>query len=148
MPELDFMIVADYVRAEGALLHMIAAGVDTIFAAAVPALHRLGVGIRLTMTPAEAAYHHQIEIILQTEDGVRVAQINGGFEAQGDVPALPPGVRPSIAIPFNINVPLPVYGRYSLELLVDGNSLKSIGLTVSPPTAATAPPPLNSPGHA
>lgn len=64
MPQLDFMIVADYVRAEGALLHMIAAGVDTIYTPAVPALHRIGVGIRLTMTPAETQYHHQIEIIL------------------------------------------------------------------------------------
>src|SRR5260370_35353690 len=118
MPQLDFMIVADFVRAEGAVLHMIAAGIDTIYTPVVPALHRLGVGIRLTMTPAEAQYHHQIEITLQTEDGERLAQVNGGFAPPGDVPELPPGVRPSIAIPFNMNIPLPAYGRDSLKLLV------------------------------
>jgi hypothetical protein len=30
MPELDFMVAADYVRAEGGILHMIAAGIDTL----------------------------------------------------------------------------------------------------------------------
>jgi hypothetical protein len=149
MPQLDFMIVADYVRAEGALLHMIAAGVDTIYTPVVPALHRMGVGIRLTMTPAEAEHHHQIEIILMDEDGARIAQINGGFAPPDDgLPMLPPGVRPSIAIPFNMNVPLPSYGRYSLELLVDGNSLKSIDLTVSPAPPGVAGAPFTSPGHA
>jgi hypothetical protein len=147
MPQLDFMIVADYVRAEGGVLHMIAAGIDTIYTPAVPAIRQVGIGIRLTMTPAEARHQHLIEVIFQNEDGVRVAQINGGFAPQGDVPNLPAGVRPSIAIPFNMNLPLPAYGRYSLELLVDANSMKSVEMTVSPPPAGVPEEP-GVPGHA
>jgi Family of unknown function (DUF6941) len=128
------------------LLHMIAAGVDTIYTSAVPAIHQAGIGIRLTMTPAEARHQHQIEVVFQNEDGVRIAQITGAFAPQDAVvTALPPGVRPSIAIPFNMNMPIPAYGRYSLELLVDGNSLKSIDITVTRPPAGDPP---VIPGHA
>jgi hypothetical protein len=135
MPELDFMIMADYVRAEGGVLHMIAAGIDTIFTPVTPAVRQIGIGIRLTMT---------LEVVYQNEDGVRIAQINAGFAPPPDPSALPPGVRPAIAIPFNMSLPLPAYGRYSLELLVDGNSLKSIGITVSQPPEVLP----GIPGHA
>jgi hypothetical protein len=47
MPELDFMVTADYVRAEGGMLHMIAAGVDTLLVRSVPAAQPLGVGLRM-----------------------------------------------------------------------------------------------------
>jgi hypothetical protein len=144
MPELDFMIMADYVRAEGGVLHMIAAGIDTILTPVTPAVRQIGIGIRLTMTLAEARHPHQIEVVYQNEDGARIAEINAGFAPPPDPPALPPGVRPAIAIPFNMTLPLPAYGRYSLELLVDGNSMKSIGITVSQPPAALP----GLPGHA
>jgi len=36
MPELDFMVTADYVRVEGGVLHMIAAGWDTAWVPTVP----------------------------------------------------------------------------------------------------------------
>jgi hypothetical protein len=44
MPELDFAFMCDYARAEGALAHVIAAGIDTVQLPATPtgANFRLG----------------------------------------------------------------------------------------------------------
>lgn len=36
MPELDYMVLADYVRQDGGVVHIMGAGVDTVFASAVP----------------------------------------------------------------------------------------------------------------
>jgi hypothetical protein len=135
MPELDFMIVADYVRAEGGLLHMIAAGIDTIYTPAVPAARPVGIGIRLTLTLDEVRQQHQIEVVYQTEDGARLAQISGTVAPLAYEPIGLPGVRLGIAIPLNMSLPLPDYGRYSLGLLVDGSNLKTIGITVTEPPA-------------
>jgi hypothetical protein len=133
MPELDFMIIADYVRAEGGVLHMIAAGFDIISTPTVPAVRQVGIGMRITMTPAEAHHAHEIELIYQDADGTRVAEFNARWVPQPNQPAMLPGMRPAIAIPFNFAMPLPAYGRFSLELLIDHAHKKSIDITVAEP---------------
>ena len=84
MPELDFMVTADYVRAEGGVLHMIAAGFDVIFTPAVPAVRPVGVGLRLLVDVAEARQPHQIELIYQDADGHRLTEISGTVSPAGE----------------------------------------------------------------
>lgn len=148
MPELDFMVTADYVRAEGGVLHMIAAGFDTMWVPAVPAARPIGVGLRLMVTTAEAAHPHEVELIFQDADGQRVAQVNGRFDA------VPPGQqrtqpgRPlGVVMAFNLMIPIPRYGDYSLVLLVDHNEKKSITITAATPPVPSAAAPPGLPGH-
>lgn len=143
MPELDFMVIADYVRAEGGVLHMIAAGFDTIYAASVPVMRHVGVGMRLTMTLAEAQYEHEVELIFQDVDGKRIAEVNGTIGAQPHVSAPLAGRPFGIAMAFNLMVPIPAFGDYSLELLIDHGHKKTIPIVVTQPPAA---PPLPPPG--
>jgi hypothetical protein len=146
MPELDFMITADFVRAEGGVLHMIAAGFEAILTASVPAVRQVGIGIRLRLTAAEARHPHDIELIFQDSDGTRLTQVTGtiGPVPQGQ-PLPPPGRLIGVVVPFNMPVPLPKYGDYSFELLVDHSSLKSISLVVAKPAVIhPGPPPRGS----
>jgi hypothetical protein len=130
MPELDFMVTADYVRAEGGMLHMIAAGVDTLLVPAVPAARPLGVGLRLLLDVAEARQQHHVQLIYQDADGHRLAEVSGTIgPAAPDQPLPPPGRPFGIPVAFNLMLPIPNYGDYSLELIVDGDSAKSITLT-------------------
>jgi hypothetical protein len=134
MPVLDFMITADYVRAEGGVLHMIAAGFETIWLPSVPALRQVGIGIRLQLTAAEARHSHEVELIFQDADGTRLTQVTGTFgPVPPEQPLPPPGRLIGVVIPFNIPVPLPKYGDYSFELLVDHVSLKSIPVVIAEP---------------
>jgi Family of unknown function (DUF6941) len=144
MPELDFMVTADYVRAEGGVLHMIAAGFDVMFTPTVPAVRSVGVGLRLLVDVAEAREPHQIHLIYQDADGHRLAEISGTVAPVGEEHPLPPPGRPfGVPIAFNLMLPIPAYGDYSLELFVDGHQQKSITLTAAP-----APELPGAPGHA
>jgi len=120
LPEVDFMIVCDYVRADQGVLHMIAAGVDRVFASEVPTGRNVGIGIRLLLTRNECGRPHQLELIFQDEDGVRLTEFTGQFVA--GIPSQPArgttGQRRHAAEYWS---PLPRYGGYSIELLIDGN---------------------------
>lgn len=148
MPELDFMVVADYVRSEGGVLHMIAAGIDTIYANAVPSARLVGLGLRLLITPAETRHEHPVELIFQDPDGQRIAQLNAVIPAQPSPPAVKAGRPFGAVIAFNIQLPLPAYGDFSFELLIHGSHVKSIPIIIAPavqPVSGTA---LGLPGNA
>lgn len=130
MPELDFMVTADYVRAEGGMLHMIAAGVDTMFVPGVPTVRPVGVGLRILIDVAEAQQQHHVELIYQDEDGRRLLQVSGALgPVDPDQPLPPAGRAYGVSAAFNLSLPVPRLGDYSLELLIDGESAKSITLT-------------------
>jgi len=104
LPEVDFMIVCDYVRADQGVLHMIAAGVDRVFASEVPTGRNVGIGIRLLLTRNECGRPHQLELIFQDEDGVRLTEFTGQFVAEYP-PNLPGGQQASVVMPLNIGLP-------------------------------------------
>jgi uncharacterized protein DUF6941 len=135
MPELDFMVTADYVRAEGGVLHMIAAGFDQISLPTVPATRAVGIGLRILVDVAEAQAVHRLSLIYQGSDGERLAEIHGTFGPIGPEQPLPPEGRPyGLPIAFNLPLPIPAYGDYSLELFIDDQTeaVKSITLTAAP----------------
>ena len=130
MPELDFMVTADYVRAEGGMLHMIAAGVDVMLVPSVPAARPVGVGLRILIDVAEARQSHHVELIYQDADGQRLSQVVGTIGPLGPDQPLPPPGRPfGVPVAFNLMLPVPALGDYSLDLFIDGELKKSITLT-------------------
>src|SRR5215469_16647492 len=133
MPELDFMVTADYVRAEGGVLHMIAAGFDTLWTAAVPAGRQVGIGLRVLLDVAEAREAHPFTLLYQDADGQVLFRINGSLGPVGLEQPLPPPGRPfGVVMAFNVPLQMPAYGDYSLELFLDEQveAAKSITLTV------------------
>jgi hypothetical protein len=139
MPELDFMIVSDYVRAENGVLHMIAGGADTITARAVPAARSIGIGLSLKLPRGEAAENHTLRLIFYGTDGARIAEIGADLPARSDAPNVPVGRKVGVVAALNMSLPLPAYGDYSLELLVNGNHKKEVPIYVIPPAEAQPP---------
>jgi len=143
MPELDFMVTADYVRVEGGVLHMIAAGFDTVWTPLVPAVRQVGVGLRILMDVAEAREAHRLTLLYQGADGQVLLRIDGAFGPVGPEQPLPAPGRPyGISAGFNLPLPLPAFGDYSLELFLDdqADSAKSITLTVASSADLQQPP--------
>jgi hypothetical protein len=130
MPELDFMVVADYVRQDGGVLQMVGAGFDALIVPAVPTVRPVGIGLRLLVDVAEARQAHQVELIYQDADGQRLTELSITLGPAPPSQPLPPPGRPFGApIAFNVMLPVPNYGDYSLDLLVNGEIKKSITLT-------------------
>lgn len=110
---------------------MIAAGIDHIYTPSVPSARNVGIAVRVALTRAECDHPHDVELIFQGQDGQRLLAINGAFQASY-AEDLPPGWPAYGAISFNLALPLPEYGIYSLELLIDHQAKKSIGVQVIP----------------
>lgn len=130
MAELDFMIISDYVRAENGVLHMIAGGFDTISATDVPAVRNIGIGLSLKLPRTEITEHHTLRLIFHGTDGARIAEVGADLPARSEEPNVPSGQKVGVVAALNMSLPLPAYGNYSLELLVDGNRKKEVPIYV------------------
>jgi hypothetical protein len=142
MPELDFMVVADYVRTDAGVLNMVGAGFDTVHLPVVPGVLVAGIGLRIFLDVAEARDPHPFTLIFQNADGARLAEVSG---VVGPVPAHapepPPGRPYSVVLALNTRLPIPAHGVYSLDLILDDRPVKTITLTTAPiPSAAPGAP--------
>lgn len=131
VPRLDFALLADYVRPEGGLAHVIAAGVDTVIAAEVPTGRNLGLLFRVEFTRQECGRPHRIEVIFQDEDGARLAQLSTVVAPEWNE-TLPVHWRVGAIGGLNFGVPLPRFGLYSFEILINDENRKTIHLRVVP----------------
>jgi len=132
MPELDYALLCDYVRAEGGVAHVIAAGIDTIYRPEVPSVANLGLLARLVFTEDEAGEPHQFEARLHDQAGEQVAQFNV-IAVPHLAEGLPEDWQSGALLAINFGVPLPSHGAYALTILLDGTPAKTINLRVVPP---------------
>jgi uncharacterized protein DUF6941 len=132
MPELDYAFLADYVRNDASgVAHAIAAGIDTVHAPQVPTGRNLGLLARLTFTQGECGRPHRVEIYLRTTDGQELLKIEGVLEPAWD-PTVPTGWPIGALLAVNFGAPFPDYGLYSIEIMIDDRSVKSLNLRVVP----------------
>jgi hypothetical protein len=130
MPELDFAVVCDFVRAEGGVAHVIGGGFDTITLDEVPSGHNMGLWARVMLAKNECNRPHRFEIIFQDADGERLAELSGPIER--DWPeGNPPGMKVGVGVAFNFGLALPAAGIYSIEILINDSLEKSIPLIVT-----------------
>jgi hypothetical protein len=132
MLQLDYALLCDYVRGEGGVAHVIAAGIDTIYRPEIPTVANLGLLVRFTFTDEDLGQEHQLELQLADDEGQQVAQITGTPPLQ-PVPGLPEEWPYGGIITLNFGVPFPHHGPYRLTVLLDGNPVKNINLRVVPP---------------
>jgi hypothetical protein len=135
MAELDYALLCDYVRVDRGTAAVIAAGIDTVYLAEVPGGRQIGLLLRVTFTRNESGRPHRLEVIVQDEDGERLVQIEGVITPEWKE-GLPPGWLTGALAGFNFGVPLPRYGVYSMEILIDDRSAKSLNLRAEPMPAA------------
>ena len=110
----------------------------------------LGADIALVLTvhPTEAG-PHTLSVVLQGADGQQVARLDAQFVVPGPLMPRPPELpaelfaQPGemIVVPLAISlqmVAIPGSGRYSLEILVDGDHKKTLAFLVTPTPHGTA----------
>jgi hypothetical protein len=135
VPELDYAVLCDYVRAEGGVAHVVAAGIDTVWAAEVPTGRNVGLLARLTFTRHECGRPHRLEVIFQDIDGDRLAVVQGVVNPQW-IEGLPTGWRTGTLLGLNMGIPLPRYGVYGFEIMLNDSFVKNIDFRVVQQAAA------------
>jgi hypothetical protein len=127
--DLDFAILADYARVENGLGYLIAGGLDRIRMAEVPHTQNVGLLMRLLFTLGEADRAHRLEIMVLNADGGRLRQVQGSI-----TPRVPfdhrPGRQLQMMSAINFGVPIPSYGSYSIEIVLNDVSIKTIPIDV------------------
>jgi len=132
MPTLAYALLGDYVRAEGGIAHVIAAGIDTIVAPQLPTGQNLALVANVRFTRAECGRPHRVEIIFTESDGEHLFR---GSSVMTPVWAedTPAHWGQGAQLALNLGVPLPRYGLYQFSLMVDDTELATVPLRVVAP---------------
>jgi hypothetical protein len=134
MPELDYWVLADYVRQDSGVIHIMGAGVDTVTAPVVPAVQPFGVALRISFgTTEEPGEPHHLVVSFIGPDH-RVLDVRAAFTTPPRTPGVPEHWRTGLGVALQMPVPLPQYGDYSCELDIDDGAItRSYELRVVPP---------------
>ncbi len=132
MPDLDYAILCDYVREDqtGGVQHIIAAGIDTVHVAEVPTGVNFGVALRVMFTRSECDRPHRLELIVQDEDGERLATVDGHVVPTWPGPDHPAHWKVGTAAALNLGVVVPRFGVYAIDVLMNDTELRSLPFRV------------------
>lgn len=123
MPELDYMVLADYVRQDNGVIHIMGAGIDTVTTASVPTVVNLGVAVRMSFGTTEQPGHgHGLKVTFIGPDRP-VVDVSATFFTPARPADVPEHWRTGIGIAIQVPVPLPQFGDYSCTLSIDGDSI-------------------------
>ncbi|MDP9797567.1 hypothetical protein J2S43_006079 [Catenuloplanes nepalensis] len=131
MPELDFLMLCDHVRAEGAIVHLVAAGIDRIYIEQLPGVVPIGIAARVSfadaVVPADGL--PRTELDFQGPDDRTIVSFRGVSSVRDVGAETHPDLLRAI-LAANIVLPLQDFGRHRLRFLVGGVLLKTIPFVV------------------
>jgi Family of unknown function (DUF6941) len=117
MPELDYALLCDYVRAEGVLAHVVAANVDTVLAPTIPTGRNLGLLVVLKFSEDECGRAHQARFRFYGPSGDQLVEVTADVRPEWEQ-GLPDGWLIPANLGLNIGLPLPEYGEYHFDVLI------------------------------
>jgi uncharacterized protein DUF6941 len=135
-------LLCDAATVRDNLLHVLGAGITRLARPTFPAPLGLTLAMMLTLRPTEAAEQHKLRIVLQTEDGANVAELDGQFAVQAAPKGLRPGEQLGMPVVLDLrNVAIPKEGMYSLEILIDSQHVRALPFVaqkgpITPPAKA------------
>jgi hypothetical protein len=124
--------LCDAANVREGLLNILSAGVTRLKRSSFPAPLGLQLAMVMTLMPVEAHTPHKLRVVIQGQDGGKVAELDGQFGV-AEIPATFQPGEP-IAIPMVLDLklaPIPSPGTYSVEVLVDTQLAKSLPFLVS-----------------
>lgn len=130
MPKIEYALIADHVRIEGGVAHVIAASVDTVYSLVEPPVTQsFGFLARVLFGDDELGQKHELRLVLRTADGEQI--LNAFAEIS---PERPEGVDPSLPVgvlwSMNFATILPAFGQYSFDVEQAGKVERSLPLRV------------------
>jgi hypothetical protein len=138
---MEYLVLADYVRQDGGVTHLMGVGIDTftIPEGRTPAGVPVGVLARMTFDRRdEVGAEHEVSLIFHGPGGRELLRVTQRLPTPPPPPGVPEHWRTSANLIFRLALPLPSYGDdYRLEVIMDDDPRLSLSLDlrVVPPGA-------------
>ncbi len=121
MPQLDYVLLADYVRQDAGTIHIMAAGLDTFGVPSVvlPTALPVGVAARVTFSSQEnVGSVNQLSLVYSGPSGDLLTATQQ-FLTPPQAPGVPPHWRTAIGIAIRLMLPIPAHGDYALAVMLN-----------------------------
>ncbi len=130
--ELDFAFLADAATIDAGKLNVIGGSIDTLWAKKTPVVHPyMTLVIKFILAADEVEKSHKLEVFAMDSDGKRVFSTAGEF-IPSRVQSLETWKPQGHLMAMNlINTRFEKFGDYSIEIVVDGLSVKSLPLRIT-----------------
>jgi hypothetical protein len=122
--KLSSAMLCDAAKARDGLLYVIGGGVTRIQRQSYPADFQCSLALVIDVHQSEMSRPHELEVLIQDEDGERLVAAKGGFQLSGaDLM-----VGEHVLLPFTLDIKgkLAKPGAYSIEVLIDGTHHRTI----------------------
>ena len=118
---VDTALLCESATTKDGLLYVLGGGIAQVQHTEFPAEIGMTLALRIMLHPTELTRPHDLEILLQDEDGKLVTKVNIGVGIPENM-VVPPGEEAPLVFPwiFPGNQNCHTQGRYSLEILIDG----------------------------
>jgi hypothetical protein len=121
MPELDYVLLADYVRQDSGTVHIMAAGLDTIQVpgSALPTVVPIGLAARITFSSEdEVGATNEFSFVVSGPSG-DLMKATQHFQTPPPVPGVPPHWRTAVGLAVRMPLLIPSHGNYALQVMLN-----------------------------
>ncbi len=122
-------MLCDYATVREGLLHVLGGGINRLWREEYPAPLGVTLALLFEVHPTEMNTDHTLGVIMINEDGQEIGNVTADFAIASDPDKGRPGenlILP-LVVPLQ-QVVLPNHGAYSVEILIDGQHKRSLGV--------------------
>jgi hypothetical protein len=133
VPDLEYLVLADYVRQDAGATHIMGAGIDTfgIPGHQLPVAIPVGVVARISFsTRDEVGAEHEIRLVFQILNGDDLLVIGQRFRTPPPAPGVPDHWRTGVSLVSRLALPFPRHGDYRLQVTLDDDITLSRSIDV------------------
>jgi hypothetical protein len=133
MPALEYFLLADYVRQDGAFTHIMGAAIDTFMIPAdrMPAAAQVGMVARLSFDSRDpVGADHTLDLVFYGPGDAELLTAHQIFQTPPPIPGIPGHWRPAMNVISRFILPLPAHGDYRLQVTIDDDPQISKSLDV------------------
>ena len=127
-------LLCDFAQVRANMLFVLSGGITRLNRPAWPASMQCSLALMIEMHPTESARPHELEVIIQGQDGERIGEVAGAFQLDVETQPLDLDVGESLHLPVALNlagIGVPKPGPYSIELLIDGAHVRTLHFRAS-----------------
>jgi len=127
MPDFDYVLLAEYVRQDAGMIHIMGAGIDTINVppGALPAAVPVGIAVRVLFTSQDVpGAEHSLHLEFTGPGSEQLLSAIHRFRAPVPQAGMPSTWLTSVGIAIRIALPIPRLGNYALEARLDDDPMR------------------------
>lgn len=123
--------LCDFAEVRERLLFALGGGITRLWREAFPASMEASLALLLELHQMELAARHELQVVIQGEDGQRVGEVKAAFQ----MGATDVDVGENVLVPIALDLraaQLPAAGAYAVEVVIDGTHQRTIQFKAVP----------------